>query len=213
MISHRATPPPPAPDVLTREQAAKVRRRIQEYVSKLDTYEEHDKRATQELRASRKGAAESRKTATTLHDALIRQGHEIADLLRAVHVDGFSELAPERSRKTLQRALGIYTGIENGAAPPKKAEGLKQLAEPDAVVAQRRPSRWSSPVALAVLSLVAGALAGSGASYLTARYGVRQTCVGGAEKECASRSGVPHVQVCRADGLSYGSCVPLSAAP
>jgi hypothetical protein len=90
---------------------------------------------------------------------------------------------------------------------------LKQLVEPEPIVAQHRPSRWSSPVALVVLSLLGGALAGSGTAYLTARYGVRQTCVGGAEKECAPRNGVPHVQVCREDGLGFGSCVPLSAAP
>ncbi|MEY2934111.1 MAG: hypothetical protein RL033_4860 [Pseudomonadota bacterium] len=212
VTSNRDTQPPPIPDALTRDQAASLKRRLQEYLNKVDTYLEHDQRATQELRASRKGAAETRKLATTFHEGLLRQGHEIADLLRAVDVEGFSELAPERSRKLLQRAIGIYTGFENGTAPPKKVEALKQLAEPAPIAAQHRPRRWSSPVTFVVLSLVGGALAGSGTSYLTARYGLRQTCVGGAEKECTPRNGVPHVQVCHEDGLGYGACLPLSAA-
>lgn len=202
---------------ISRKAADAAKAKLEEALREIVRYQEIEKTARmhassldyRERQRVEKAQAEGKLERQPLYNSLLRQAGEIAQLLRDVHVRDFYEHSPEAGHDPVQRAIGIYAGIAAGGPQPGPPPP-SQSSSPAGETSTR--GWWSSPVALALLGALGGALAGSATGYFSAFYGVKQTCLPGDEKACEPRNGVPYVHLCRADGHGYDDCRPLAGA-
>ncbi len=190
--------------------ASSPRSKLEAYVAQIDRLQRFDlvEKAERDrfrnLRLSSADLPAIQRKQKALRDDLLQNAHIVAELLRAIKLEGFHESYPQGDRVLLQRAIGIYDSVEKGSykieptapTPPEKASN-------------RIVPRTLSLTAAIVAGALSGAGTGLGASLLTSFYGTKQTCIAGDEVLCAPRNGIAHARVCTPDGRRYGPCMPV----